>query len=426
MKLQKPIKNLLAIIASAASLLYIGIWFMRTFSTDVGTEHVGLATIEQRLDVTGYVMRSEQVLKSTESGVAYYFADEGEKVSKNSVVASIYESENLADTQSLIEEIERKINVLENSAIDKNNIIIDISKIDQQISENLVGIKSNAVKGDFRSSAQNGDELLTILNKRQILSKQTDGFDEKIAQLENEKTNLSHSLTGLKTTVTTSSGGYFSAAVDGYETIFSVDKLKNMTVDSFEQMRSEMPDEALKSDNVGKIITDFRWYILCQVDKSSCTELEEGKIYEMVFPHSSYERIQFTLERKLSQTDRATVVLVFSTLSEPESFDFTRRQELQIIKKSHSGLKIPKSSLRILDSQEGVYVLRGSEIVFKRIERIFESEGYYLVNPIAPENRDENKEKAAQGLIDTTYSYLALYDAVITDGKELYDGKVVN
>jgi len=425
-KFSKSLKSLLAIGACAAALLYVGIWFMRTFSTDVGTEHIGMATVEQKLDITGYILRSETVLPRPTDGVAYYIADEGEKVSKNSIVANIYESELLADTQSQILETERKIKVLEDSAIDKNNIILDISKIDQQITENLIAIKANALNRDFRLSAQKGDELLTILNKRQILSKKTEGFEEKIEQLENEKTNLSHSLTGLKSAVVTTEGGYFSTAVDGYENIFSPEKLKEMSVDSFEEMRSAQADETLKNNNAGKIITDFWWYILCQVDKNSCMELHEGETYELIFPYSSGKRIEFRLDAKLTQTDRATAVLVFKTLSEPDGFDYTRQQEAQIVKKSYTGLKIPKSALRILGEEEGVYALKGSEVVFKRIERIFESDTFYLVNPVAPENRDENKEKVAQGLIDTTYDYLALYDAVITKGKELYDGKVVN
>lgn len=421
MKLSKPLKNLIALLVSAAAVFYIGIWFMRTFSTDVTTEHTGLATVEQKLDATGYILRREKVLENNVDGVAYYIAEEGEKIAKNSVVANIYESESLADTQSQILEIERKIKVLEDSAIDKNNTSIDISKIDQQISEKLTDMKNAAVGGNFDSAAQSGDELLTILNKRQLLSKKTDSFDAQTARLENEKSNLAHSLTGLKSTISTSEGGYFSTAVDGYEGIFTVEKLNELSVDSFNEMMTSQPDENLKNHNVGKIVTDFWWYILCPMDKSLCTELEPGKTYELVFPHSSEERISFTLEKKISQTDRDTAVLVFKTLAEPENFDFTRSQDVQIIKRSYTGLKIPKSSLRILDGLEGVYVLKGSEVVFKRVERIFESEGYYLINTVSPELAEPIEGESAP----EEYEYLALYDAVIIKGKDLYDGKVV-
>ncbi len=422
MKLSKHVKNIIALFVSAAAVFYIGIWFLRTFATDVGTEHTGLATVEQKLDVTGYILRSEKVLERTENGVVYYIADEGEKVGKNSVVANIYESETLADTQSQILEIERKIKVLEDSAIDKNNIIIDMSKIDQQIHETITEIKNNFHAGNYKASVQNGDELLTVLNKRQLLSNKGTDFDEKIAQLENEKTNISHSLTGLKSTISTNEGGYFYTSVDGYETIFTKENLESLSVDSFAEMIESLPDENIKNNNAGKIITDFWWYILCPVDKRLCTELEAGKSYELIFPHSSEKRIKFVLEKKLTQTDRDNAVLVFKTLSAPEDFDFARFQEVQIIKKSYTGLKIPKSALRMLDGHEGVYVLKGSRVVFKRIERIFESEGYYLVNPAAPETLIENEQDSDD---ENEYEYISLYDAVITKGKDLYDGKVV-
>lgn len=404
------------------TVVYIGVWFMRTFSSDVGLEYAGISTVEQKMNIDGYVMRNEKVLTFSESGVAYYIADEGEKVAKNSVVANIYESESLANTQAQILEIDRKIKVLEDSRIDKNFVITDMNKIDRQISEAVISMKNDALDHKYKSSAQKGDSLLTILNKRQLIASKTDSFDDKILQLENQKTNLSHSLTGLKGSIVTETGGYFSAAVDGYESVFTTDKLKEMTVDSFEELIASSPDNALKELNAGKLITDFKWYILCQVDKSLCTELSQGENYTLIFPHSSDTRIQFNLEKKITQTDRATAVLVFSTLAEPEGFDFSRSQEAQIIKKSYTGLRIPKAAIHILDDFEGVFVLKGNEVVFKRIKRIFESEGYYLADVSDPTKVTGISEEDA---FDGGYGYISLYDAVITEGKELYDGKVV-
>ncbi|MBQ9922810.1 MAG: hypothetical protein IJO52_11515 [Clostridia bacterium] len=422
MKLNKTLKNLLAIFITVGTVVYIGVWFMRTFSSDVGLEYIGLSTVEQKLNIDGYIMRNEKILETSESGVVYYIADEGEKIAKNSVVANIYESESLANTQAQILEIDRKIKVLEDSRIDKNFVITDMNKIDREISEAIITMKNDALDRNFKLSAQKGDSLLTILNKRQLIASKTDSFDDKILQLEAQKTNLSHSLTGLKGSVVADVGGYFSAAIDGYESIFTTDKLKDMTVDSFEELIRNTPESITESSNAGKLITDFKWYILCQVDKSLCAELIQGENYTLIFPHSSDARIQFTLENKITQTDRATAVLVFSTLAEPDGFDFSRSQEAQIIKKSYTGLRIPKNAMRIQDNFEGVFVLKGNEVVFRRIKRIFESEGYYLADVADPTKKDGISEQEA---FDGGYGYISLYDAVITEGKELYDGKVV-
>ena len=116
-------------------------------------------------------------------------------------------------------------------------------------------MKTSAAMRDFKSSVQSGDELLTMLNKRQILSKKVVGFENKIAVLEAKKTNLSHSLSGLKSTVVTTQSGYFSTAVDGYENIFSVDKIENMSVHSFEEMCKLQPEEYIKQNNLGKMFS---------------------------------------------------------------------------------------------------------------------------------------------------------------------------
>ncbi|MBQ9941288.1 MAG: hypothetical protein IJO74_07105 [Clostridia bacterium] len=422
MRLSKFTVNIISFLITIGTVLYIGIWFMRTFKSDVGVEYAGISTVEQKLNADGYIIRNEEVLTLPDNGVVYYIADELEKVSKNSVVANIYASERFADTQAQIIEIDRKIKVLESSRIDKNFVITNMAKIDNQISESIIRLKNNALSRNYKITVQNGDELLTILNKRQLIAQKSDGFDDKIAQLENQRTNLSHSLTGLKSSIVTNTGGYFSTAVDGYENIFTSEQVENMTVDSFNKLITSQPDESLKTNHAGKIIKDFLWYILCSVDKSLCTEFSEGETYDIIFPHSSDTRIQFVLDKKLTQTNLPNAVLVFSTLEEPKNFDFSRLQELQIIKKSYSGLKIPKNALRIQDKFEGVFVLSGNEVKFKRIHRIFESDSFYLADLNDPLSSGEYLNNEQE---NNTYSYLSLYDAVITEGKELYDGKVV-
>ena len=73
---------------------------------------------------------------------------------------------------------------------------------------------------------------------------------------------------------------------------------------------------------------------------------------------------------------------------------------------------MPISAVRMQDGVQGVYVLRGYEVVFKEIETILETDGYFIVkeNDGTPESRGK----------------LALNDQIIISGKNLYVGKIVS
>ena len=92
-------------------------------------------------------------------------------------------------------------------------------------------------------------------------------------------------------------------------------------------------------------------------------------------------------------------------------FNFMREHVVEITIKDYSGLRIKKEALRIVDGEEGVYVLEGNTVKFKRVQKIYENDGYYVVS------KNDTKE--------SDIPYIEMYDAVINNGKELYDGKVI-
>ena len=119
-----------------------------------------------------------------------------------------------------------------------------------------------------------------------------------------------------------------------------------------------------------------------------------------------------TLERIVSETGRREAVLIFSTSTMPEGFSYARVQSVVIEKSTVTGYRIPTSALRMVDGKEGVYILYGSTVYFRRVEVIFESDGYFIVA-----ERDLSREDASE--------YLGHSDTVISRGKDLYDGKII-
>ena len=162
----------------------------------------------------------------------------------------------------------------------------------------------------------------------------------------------------------------------------------------------------------GKLVTDFAWYLTAQVDLDQLRYYNEAQSFTVIFPYNSDKRINMRLEKILQSTDNDSIVLLFSTRTNPEGFNYLRRQTIQIVRNETTGYRVPISAVRMNDGVQGVYVLRGYEVIFKEIEPLTEMDGYFIVR-----ENDGAQENIGK---------LALNDQIIVSGKNLYIGKIVS
>lgn len=85
-----------------------------------------------------------------------------------------------------------------------------------------------------------------------------------------------------------------------------------------------------------------------------------------------------------------------------------RQANLTVRFKSYTGLRISAEALRYQGQTEGVYVKQGALITFKPIERIYTGEDFILCSDATD---GENP--------------LRLFDEVVVEGVDLYDGKII-
>ena len=76
-----------------------------------------------------------------------------------------------------------------------------------------------------------------------------------------------------------------------------------------------------------------------------------------------------------------------------------------------SGIYVPRDVVERVDGFRGVYVLRGSVVYFRRIEIVYEGSDYYLVK---------------DGITDEDTPYLQVNDLIILNGKNMFDGRVLD
>ena len=97
----------------------------------------------------------------------------------------------------------------------------------------------------------------------------------------------------------------------------------------------------------------------------------------------------------------------------PGDFNYLRSQTVQIVERSYSGYRVPTSAVRVVDGVRGVYVLEGSTVRFRRITPLTELDGYMI-------------EQKQNTLDEDSVKYdLGYCELVITNGKDLYEGKII-
>ncbi len=382
------------------------------FRDEIGTTPASLVTVESTYTTGVTLLRKEKVLYSPVNGdTSYLFAD-GEKVAINSAVAEVYPDNGSSEIRQRIMEVDIAIRLLERSNMSDAEKRTDTASTDLLIRKNIYKLLDAVDKGDLSYADTLSDDLLVQLNRRRIITKSVFNFNKQIEALKKEKEILSASLPESESTVTASSGGYFYSTLDGYENVLSSENISSMTYREYLDLVSKPAEELAPGENgypVGKIVTDYLWYVTCEIDISELHNYETGRSYSIKFPYNNDTAITMKLYRILSEAGSSSAILIFETGTLPANFNYLRHQTVQIVSEYYTGCRVPISALRVVNGEAGVYVLQGSKVVFKKVEPLYEYDGYII---------SENKSGSDS-------SYLAKNDFIITKGKDLYDGKIV-
>lgn len=398
---------------SVLIIAYIIIQLVGGFGTGVDTVAAVYVTERSLNSLDAYIIRHETVLYAKTAGsVSYNYAD-GEKVSASSVVAKVFGG---GDVRDDIIALDRRIKLLESSDIDGDIAVADATTIDERIAELYITIEDKVAAGDFDYAVRKRDELLTLLNKRRIIVKAVTDYKELIASLQAKKELLTSSLVGVPEEIVTPYAGYFYDTVDGYESAFSAIDIDTMTMTDYNTLTNSTAADigALTGSGyaIGKIATDYAWYTACRTTYEELHNYVLNKAYTIIYPYSGDREISATLYRTITEPNSDRVILIFKNGIIDSSFNFLRRQTVEIVHSSYSGYRIPISAARVVDGVKGVYILNGSVVAFREIVPLFENNGYLIVEAKDPSDPDQSNR-------------LGLYDIVITEGGDFYDGQII-
>ncbi len=403
------IVSLLLIVCITACLFSIGFHML---NKEYETETAVLSSADELISFKGVYIRNESLVECSGNGVVNYCVADGGKLGKGSVIAQVYADESQIDNNAEIQKLEHELELLKKIQNPGTVELAQPANISGLIEEQYKDIINLREKKETGSIASARDELLILMSTYQLITDADINLSKRIGEKNTRISQLKASKAIPHDTVVSDSSAYFVSYADGYEDKFSASKLSKITVEDIK----EAEDRTAVNDNkiIGKLIDGYEWYIAGVIDNSkqfcepedkvtmkfrSTSDTVEGVIYDVRSTKNSSESIV------IIKCDELTYDLVQH-----------RTENVDMIKGQYEGIKIPRKAIRFDDVKEtvtdektgeeksvtvnckGVYVKVGEQIVFKKIDVIYEGDRFVL-----------SSLNAGDG-------YAALYDDIVVEG----------
>ncbi len=371
----------------------------------IETQSAVYGEMVEGVNINAVIIRDESLVSFNSSGVLHFNVESGKRIEKNGVIAHVYSGEEQSIAASQIKQLDAKIASIEELESYNAVAAADLDLLNTRIKEGLNKLKLTCAYGNFEQAGKNSEDLMMILNRRQMVTDDTTDFSAQLASLKAERDALAGTLTSPEGEISAHVSGYFIDTADGYEEILTPADIEKLTPEALDGLK---PGDVEK-EIVGKLVSDYKWYIAATVSVNDSLAYKTGDTLTIHTNLKANPEISVKVHRVniSSVSDRA--VIVFSCQEMSSELATLRSGAMTVVNGNYSGLKLPRKALRVVDSKTGVYVLSGMEIKFVEVEILY---------------RDE--ETMICKLSNDNASGLRLYDEVVVKGKNLYDGKIIN
>lgn len=355
-------------------------------------------------EIDAVIIRSESYVTYGGGGVLHFVTSDGERVAKGGTVAQIYDNAQVSITVSHIEQLTKQISDIEDMLAYNDVQAADLELINNRVSESLGGLVYSGANGNYSSVQSSADTLLSAINRQQLVTGEQTDFTAQLEALKSELASLQASLPNATGYVSAALSGYFVSAVDGLENVLKVSDLTTVTPEFLESAKAQkIPENVL-----GKLVSDYEWYIVSCISINDSLKYKEGDVLHINTGLKTNSTLTVTVKQVNISENADKAAVIFSCSDMNSELASMRSGKMTVISKTHSGLRLPKKALRIVDGKAGVYVVSGINLTFIPVNVIYSTDEYIIC-----EQQQSNDD------------VLRLYDEVVVKGRKLYDGKIV-
>lgn len=370
--------------------------------TEVAMRYDSLETIE----FDGVFIRNEHLVNKQVNGVIRYEHPDGSKLGINSVIANVYSSASDVEICREIDNLNARIETLKDAQSLAGTDNSQIEAFNKLITEKHSELVKAVDSGDYSAASDIKYQLLNLHSKRDMAKGKTVDYSSVIASLEKKITSLQSRISTEPSAILSEETGYFVSSIDGYESELKFADAEKITPETIEKVIA-VPSKAQSGGTViGKMIEDYKWKIAAVLDDTSAAALTESSKVRLV-AGSGPE--QLTAYVEAVERYGGKNVVVFSADELQSGLSSRRTERFKLLIDSYNGIRISAQAIHFDDENNiGVFIKSGVECKFRKIKKIYSGDGYVI----------------AEDTTDST-GYLSLYDNIIVEGKDLYDGKIL-
>ncbi len=429
----KKIRTLGAVVLAFLVLLYVGYQAYQATHQSIRTETAMYGEVSDVLQAQGFILRNETVIDESYSGVLSYRVADGSRVSRGGVIADIFSNESDAASQRELDQLDQEIENLQSLSQTANFYVANPSMLGDQIYSALEGISQLVNENDFSGLNTQKGELQNALIRRQLITgeESAEDYSQRISQLQSQRDTLASQTGSATGSILAPEAGYFISTVDGLENVMDISQVESITVAQAEELLEQQPSS---TDAVGKICQDFNWYAVCVFDEDDMVRFEGVEDVYLDIPFASTEQIPAKVLARNSDGESGKTAVVFQCSTMDADIAAVRNEAIQVTVNTYSGVLVNERAIRFADVEytttdedgntvtqvqenvKGVYVLYGGQLEFVQVFTDQTVNGYAICRT------DLTEEEQSMLVTDST---IQLYDQVVVEGTDLYDGKIV-
>lgn len=354
-----------------------------------------------------FIIRDEYPISATASGTLVPLVEDGKRVASGDNVAVVFTNDDAAKVYNEIQTVKEEIEYYSSLQNKVGIQTSDITPLDERIysacEEYVVAInKGNVGKyGDFEEKIRNAITSRQLATGASIdPSEKLDSLNAKLALLENQKVGYN--------TITAPHPGYYISLADGYENVVKYNDVLTLNTQQISDILNKDIEKTNVESYMGKLVDGFNWYMLCVIDYEDALKLKKGGTANIEFTMTTADPLKAKVAVIGDTVDGKTAVIFKSNLMNNE-YSSLRKEQVRITFAQYEGLQVNNKAIREIDGQKGVFVLSGKFVEFKKINILYSDSEYSICNN--PENES---------------GFIELYDEIIIEGNDLYDGKILD
>lgn len=354
-------KKIFLIVIATAAVLVFG-YGINHAVTPVSSQSLERASHEHATPAKGYIVRDEIAYYADRDGRLYRNVSIGARVSKDSLIYTIYDG---AVSDSVIKELntlDKKIDAAK-SAKKTESFASESVSVENEIAIRTAKIIEAGRNNDVGAVAQYKKDINSLRSNGYLISSA-----DELAGLEGSKNAINEQIGNGKSESYAANSGVFTIYYDGLEDILSADKVEEYTVGYIETLgeprfRERNSDMVNQGDFICSIVNNHTWGVLLVVSAEDIKGTEVGDRVMVRFNNIASAEQEGTVAYISNDEQNAggnCFVFVKCSKYFEGAYSY-RRVDADLIFEKYSGYRVPAQAIRRENRQDKVIGIAGNK-----------------------------------------------------------------